>query len=605
VTGSTSGNPVERPDGPGGAQLGAPAGAHPGGHSRRAFLGWAGGVAGGLAGAALTGWTPAFALSADAATLTPPPDFPASIPLSQQAYQNWSEQTSFDAVWTATPAGPQDVVDIANWAVAHGYRVRAKGMQHNWSPILVPEGSDVSRVVLVDTTKRLTALHITPGTPATVTVQAGATIDTLLSELETAGYGLLESTAPGDLTIGGVLAIGGHGSGVPALGETRPAGGGYGSLANLVHSLTAVVWDAAAGAYTLRTFTRDDAEIGAFLVHLGRAFVTEVTLQVIDNQRLRCRNLVDVPITELFGAPGSGPSTLDHFLDEAGRVEAIWFPFTPAPWLKVWSVSPTKPLLSREIDQPYPYLFANFLTQQEADFVKAVEQGLASGTPVFENAEMALVDAGLVATATVDVWGWSKNSLLYVQPTTLRIVEGGWAVLTARSDVQRVLHEFFEQYRSVLTSYAGRDEFPMNGPIEIRITGLDRTDDVAVPGAVEPLLSPVRPRPDHPEWDTCVWLDMGTLPDTPTAADFYTELETWIWQHYSGDYATVRPEWSKAWAHSGAGAWTDQTVIGRAIPDAFRAGQPDAANWDTAVAVLDKYDPARVFGNPFLDTLLR
>ena len=31
----------------------------------------------------------------------------------------------------------------------------------------------------------------------------------------------------------------------------------------------------------------------------------------------------------------------------AGRAEAIWFPFTDAPWLKVWSVSEQRPAGSR------------------------------------------------------------------------------------------------------------------------------------------------------------------------------------------------------------------------------------------------------------------
>jgi FAD/FMN-containing dehydrogenase len=557
-----------------------------------------------MAAAAATAWTPVFQLPAAAATLAVPPGFPPTIPLSQQAFQNWSEQIAFDQVWTATPSTPQDVLAIANWAHANGYRVRAKGKQHTWSPLVAPEGSDVTKVILVDTTVHLTSVTVAAGSPATVTTQSGTTIDSLLATLEQAGYGLLESTAPGDLTIGGVLAIGGHGSGVPAAGETRPVGASYGSLSNLVLSLTAVVWDSTAGAYVLKTFHRTDADIGAFLVHLGRTFVTEVTLQVITNQRLRCQNWFDVAATDMFGAPGSNPNTLDSYLTSAGRVEAIYFPFTGPPWLKVWSVSPTKPLLSRENEAPYPYTFANFLTQQEADFLKDVEEGVVAGTPVFENAEMAIVGSGLIATGTWDIWGWSKNSLLYVQPTTLRIVEGGWAVLTARSNAQRVVHEFFTQYETLLTQFQTAGEYPLNGPIELRITGLDQPSEVAVAGAVQPLLSAVRPRPDHPEWDTCVWLDIGTLPGTPASLDFYTEIEAWIWQHYVGDYATVRPEWSKAWAHTPSGAWTNSTVITSDIPAAFRSGQPSDANWDTALAILDRYDPNRVFSNPFLDTLL-
>ena len=54
-----------------------------------------------------------------------------------------------------------------------------------------------------------------------------------------------------------------------------------------------------------------------------------------------------------------------------------------------------------------------------------------------------------------------------------------------------------------------------NTGLVLRVTGLDRTSDARVSGAQSPILSSVRPRPDHPEWDTAVWLDMGTLPVTP------------------------------------------------------------------------------------------
>lgn len=556
-------------------------------HTRRAFLGAAGAVAL-TASTGLTGRTQAQAQAA-------PAGFPRNIPLARRTYQNWSEQITVEDVWTATPADTADVAAIVNWAHAAGYRVRARGKAHNWSPIVLPPGRAPARYLLVDTTAHLTEITIAPGV---ITAGAGTTVDQLLAALERAGYGLLETTAPGDLTIGGVLAIGGHGSGIPALGETRPEGGSYGSLANLVVSLTAIVWDEKAGAYVPRTFHRTDPDLGALLVHLGRAFITEVTLQTIPNQRLRCRNLVDIPAADLFDRPGGNPHTVADLLDRTGRVEVIWFPFTECPWLKVWSVSPTKPAASRHITQPYPYTFANFITQPESDLLKAVVAGQVAPTPLFTAADYDIVATGLALTDTSDVWGWSRASLLYVQPSTLRIVEGGWAVLTARADVQQVLREFYLRYQALLHQYRRAGEFPVNGPVEIRITTVD------TPNPAVGLLAPTRPRPDHPEWDTCVWLDIGTLPTTPAAARFYTDIETWIWTTYTEPRATVRPEWSKAWAHTPAGAWTSKPLLTSTIPNAFRAGQRAADNWDAARATLNRLDPARVFSNPFLDTLL-
>ena len=42
--------------------------------------------------------------------------------------------------------------------------------------------------------------------------------------------------APGDITLGGVLAINAHGSAIPGTGETPLAGQTYGSLSNLIRS---------------------------------------------------------------------------------------------------------------------------------------------------------------------------------------------------------------------------------------------------------------------------------------------------------------------------------------------------------------------------------
>jgi FAD/FMN-containing dehydrogenase len=255
--------------------------------------------------------------------------------------------TSISSLWTCAPSSPADVVTLANWALANGYRLRAKGMSHNWSPILLPEGSTGAGYVLVDATAHLTSVSVAAGSPATVTAQAGTTMDSLTTALAAAGCGLCTMPAPGDITVGGMLAISAHGTAIPAAGETPLAGQTYGSLSNLIVSLTAVVWNSGSGQYVLRTFQRSDPDIRAFLVHLGRAFVTEVTLQVAKNQNLRCQSWVDVSVSDLFAPPATaGASSFASYAASAGRVEAIWFPFTQTPWLKVWSVAPGKPLLS-------------------------------------------------------------------------------------------------------------------------------------------------------------------------------------------------------------------------------------------------------------------
>jgi hypothetical protein len=97
---------------------------------------------------------------------------------------------------------------------------------------------------------------------------------------------------------------------------------------------------------------------------------------------------------------------------------------------------------------------------------------------------------------------------------------------------------------------------------------------------------------------------MGTLPVTSGFSHFYADMESWIWSHYSGSYATVRPEWSKAWACTASGPWTSAPLLAGTIPAAVSAGRASGDGWAAAVSILTGYDPGSVFSNPFLDTLL-
>jgi hypothetical protein len=137
----------------------------------------------------------------------------------------------------------------------------------------------------------------------------------------------------------------------------------------------------------------------------------------------------------------------------------------------------------------------------------------------------------------------------------------------------------------------------MNGPVEIRVTGLNQAGEVELPGALEPQLSALRPWPGHPGWDCAVWIDALTFPGTPGENAFKTELEAWVLGNYAGDYAGVRVEWAKGWGYTGSGAWTDPGLLDQTLPGSF-------ADWSPALAALDSYDPGRVFSNPFLDRLM-
>jgi FAD/FMN-containing dehydrogenase len=554
-----------------------------------------------LAGAAVGGWLPTGLVTPAGAEGRPgagPPGFPAGLPLYKRRYENWSREVRVDDVWTCAPTTPADVVTVANWAAGAGYQVRPRGYMHNWTPCtLTPDQTGASPVVLLDTTQHLTAMRMAAGSPAAVTVQTGATMASLLAFLEAQDKGLMCVPAIGEITVGGALAIDGHGAAVPAVGETAPAGGSFGTVSNLVLALTAVVWDPARRRYELRTFDRSHPDTAALLTHLGRAFLTEVTIQVAPLQHLRCQSWTNIPNATLFAPPArAGRQSFASFLDRAGRVEAILYPFAPKPWLKVWSVEPTKPRASRRTTGPNNYAFSDSLPVVASDLAARIIRGEGSATPLFGDAQYEITATGLTAMLAADLWGPAKDTQHYIRASTLRLGASGGLVVLPRSEIQRAVSEFHAKVTSRLADHRAHGRYPINGPVEIRASGIDRAADVLVPGAEPPMLSAVRERADRPEWDTALWINMLTFPGTPFADEFYVEMEAWARHNYAS-YASPRQEWTKGWAYTSAGAWTDDEALRHTIPGGF-------LDWDRARQRFNALDPHRIFSNPLLDRLL-
>jgi len=591
--------------------------------SRRRFLAGASAVMGAAAWARIDR-----VASADLVACDVPPAFPAGIELYRNRFENWSGEIVIDEIWTARASSPADVVSLANWGRANGWTIRARGYMHNWSPLVVTaDQSCASPVVVVDTTA-LSSMEV--GAGSVVRVGAGASMEALLGYLDAHGHGLASVPAIGLITLGGALAIDGHGAVVRAVGETPAAGEGHGSISNQVVSLTAVVWDARADAYVLRTFDRATPEAAALTTHLGRAFLTEAVLRVGPARKVRCQSIMHQLATTLFAPPSSaGPHSFSKLLDKAGRVEAIWFPFTPKPWTKVWTLAPTRPLPSRRTTGPYNYPFSDSLTNPVSSLVDQlitgpgpfssfgddlgaplgeladrVIAGEATATPLLGRTGYAVAALGLKVLLAEDLWGPAFHTQLYIKWTTLRYAQVGFAILTSRSNVQRVVHDLTTHYAGMLAAYEADDLYPVNGALEIRASGVDLPTASGVPGAVPPLLSALRPRADHPEWDTAIWVNVLTFPGTDGAPEFLTELEQWVRGAFAEPAATVRVEWSKGWGYTAAGPWTDTSMIGGAIPDGFRGAATDADDWDVARDTLNALDPHRVFSNAFLDQLL-
>lgn len=558
--------------------------------NRREFLGAS------LGASAALMWKPIGKILPGAPEAGAVPDgFPSIVPLSKQLYENWALEVHVDDVWTAEPTTTAGLVAVANWASAHGWRVRPSGMKHNWAPYnVVPWQTEEHKVVLMDMT---TFDGISVDKQAkTVTAGAGALMDDIMLALESNGLGMSSIPAPGAITIGGVLAIDGHGAALPAAGENA-TGHSFGSMSNRVLSMQIVGWDATSNSYKLLTIDRSDPRAKALLTALGRIFLVSVTLRAETNVNLRCVSFTDVTADEVFAHPSkTGLRTFASYVAKTGRVEAILFPFTERPWMKTWEVAPTKPASSRAVKDSYNYPFSDTIPLPIARLTKLAITTQPSAAIELGAISLAVSDAGLAATNSKDLWGPSRRTQHYIKASTIRATALSHAVLTSRANIQRVVHEYVAKHRELVAAYKARGLYPSNMPLEIRCTGVERAADVGVAGAETPSLSAMSPHPDHPEWDTVVFLSALSLVGSAGLYEFGRDFEQWIFGNYSGNYALARGEWSKAWAATSEAFWVNSDVLENKIP----ASLP---GWTPALQILRQLDPHKLFGNDFHDRL--
>ena len=497
---------------------------------------------------------------------------PAGVEVSRETIHGGSGEIRADDHLICAPHTVAEVVTLVNWAHRNGWRLRATGIRPGCSPpTLTPTPP---RTLLLDLSRHMNRARIDSGTPASVTALTGITMESLLAQLEQAGYGVAACPGAGDMTLGDALSMGAHGTAIPATDEARVPGHTYGLLNNLIVSLTAVVWDATQHAYVARTVQRSDPRIGALLVHFGRALIVAAKLRVGPLQHLRCVSRTDLSAATVFAPPTlAGPQSFAALLEECGRIESRWLPFTPAPWLKTWSVAPERPATSREADTPYNYPFADDVGTEQSALFNELAEGNTWVTPLLTGLAYAGVVAGLPATTSVDLWGPAKNTQLYARPTTQRLASTGYAVLTTRDRVQHVVSAFYDYLSATLERYRAEDRFPVNGPWEVRVTGLDDPADCGVSGAQPAQLSAARSHADR-AFDVAVWLTVCTLPGTPDSQRFYAELDAWIKAAFTSPHEAVRPEWPTS---------------------------DDNESWAAALTTLNRLDPHGIYFSAQLD----
>ncbi|CAG7823231.1 unnamed protein product [Allacma fusca] len=554
-----------------------------------------------------------------------PRDFPS---LTRTPFVNWADDIRVDSMYTVYPSSGEEVVKITNWARENNYTVRASGRMHTWAPLTVSardpsiydltmdptripnipllnlEGNTPPQILLLRTVDNLNRMRIINSDPfnASFWAEPGILMDDLLRILENHELGFLATPAPGDITLGGALAVGAHGTGVPAKGEKLTPGHTFGSMSNLIMGFTAVVYDKDLDKYSLKDFKRSDPESKAFMVNLGRAYITNFTMRAGPLQFVQCKSYTNIPAADLFAHPrdSEDKQTISYFLDLTGRIEIILFPFTEIPWLKVWNVTSEKPRTSRRVSRPYNYRFTDMIPQPIAMMFGLVQSRFRMVT-IFGPAFFETVKSGLGFTQTYDIWGPARAVHNYIRPTTLRVTANGYAIHTTRENVQMVSHDAYRIYKDLLQNYASRGLFPINGPLEVRVTGVDDPDDVMMESAQDvgiAATSPVRSMGTPGTFDTVVWVDVLTFPKTENITDFMAELESAYYEKFDGRSALIRVEWSKGWAYNGTASspWQNTTVMTKATKDDF-------SDWSFTRRVLNGFDPFAIFTNKLLQDL--
>jgi hypothetical protein len=523
-----------------------------------------------------------------------PDGFPVGIHADYRYIENWSRMLRVNDVLTARPTNEEQCLQIVRWAAAAGWRVRPMGALHTWVPILL---QDADRTVLIDQSAMTGLVAFTEEPVPAVTLHAGTTLADATAILEGIDNGG-RSSAPGwgwpdfpgipDVTVAGMCAIGAHGAGIRMRTDQEDL---FGTVSNLILGFRAIVSEG--DRYVVRDFTREDPDASAFLVHLGHAYLLQLCMRVVPNCTLARR--VEYPAwTESFAEPSSSlpPQSLQALVEEHGRVQQLWFPFTQTPIVQHFSEEPHEPAAEViKATAPLTVRLSPTLPVAFTTAFGATLKGLPWLTPLVERT--TLVEMRHLSPPD-HVWhGTSRNVLLYVQHDTLRVISLAYAILVEQHEVQAAVHALGHKFDDMLHHYARSGLEPINSCLEIRVTDLDRADAVGLPGAAPAVLSPARALPGA-ALDRAVWFDLVTVPGSSGLNTFCMEFEAWLWETFASP-GTLRAEWSKAWAFGPDGPWTNTKVIDRVL----RSYDPDGS-LTTAHAMRDtwrRYDTAGVYGS--------
>ena len=304
------------------------------------------------------------------------------LPVTTPRYHNWSYELDLGNMPVASPTDADEVASLCNWCAEHGHCVRAIGSRLSWAPLTVghKDATD-AKFVLLDMLKMN---HVSVDASRTrfpfpvVHAQPGVMMIDLLDALHRTpnddtppgepniGYYFPNVPGVAEVTLGGVLAINGHGTSLDVPGQPA-AFSGHGTMSSRIVQFTAICFDDADDMYKPKVFVRGacGGEDSAFLVSLGRTVLVEVVLRLERNVHLHCRSTMDTHSSTLFATPTpSCPvprGSVQELLNQTGRLEVIYYPHLPDaedyPWVHTWEAVERQPSGSHAVTGFVPYHF--------------------------------------------------------------------------------------------------------------------------------------------------------------------------------------------------------------------------------------------------------
>lgn len=481
-------------------------------------------------------------------------------------------------------------------------------------------------------------------------VSTGSSMLEFSQALADQGFYLCVPTAPGVLSVGGVVAIGGHGSGVSSAASGRLGVPGYAfsSVSNQMLWMDTLAYDPGQKSYGFKRVSRADpataAEWSAMACGLGKTFAVRMAFLVypLARNQLKARVLQlnhFVAASTLMGSDGTAPGSLQYLVDNYGGFEPIQYPtYTDEfyaggdfVWTKTWSyhpegsdfadvsvfhkdaatgqtvASPLQPAWCGEVNAPYNYHWtATVPCPASTALIDTLIVNPALTPTITQGAAVitALPDsAGGGATGTPADNGrtalWSDTNLnvyYFVEPTTVRAYDWSYAVQCRRDQIQAVVNIFHTESLALFRAFQDQGKYPVMVAGEIRLVELDVSPSAAWSYPALSCPTPgLQPQGVDPAGMVCVYLSWLSAYAHPGYWDFCAQLEDRLFfgadAQYNG-YAWA-PEWSKGWACTGDGPYLSDTKLAR-----IRANFNNGANtnaFTAATACLVASDPQNLF----------